>query len=113
MPLPKSVPLHHSKPNLIEQRRALGQCFKCEKKYFFGHQCKIKIEMLVGQNSEPEEESVPAESEQNPPEEEEVAEEAIIFMHATSNNPCSNIMRFKGQIGIFFFPFLLSLMWEY
>jgi predicted transcriptional regulator len=71
------------------------------KKYFFGHQCKIKIEMLVRQNSEPEEESVPAESQQNPPVEEEVAGEAIVFMHATSNNSCSNIMRFKGQIGTF------------
>jgi hypothetical protein len=25
----------------------------------------------------------------------------LVSMHATSNNPCSNTMRFKGQIGTF------------
>jgi hypothetical protein len=102
LPPPKSVPLHRSKPSLIEQRRVLGQYFKCGEKYFPGHQCKIKIQMLVGQHAEHEEESVPAESDKNSPEEEEqVTEEAIVSMHATSNNPCSNTMRFKGQIGTF------------
>lgn len=32
--------------NLIEQRRALGLCFKCGEKYYPGHQCKGKVNML-------------------------------------------------------------------
>jgi Retroviral aspartyl protease/Ty3 transposon capsid-like protein len=102
LPPPKSVLIHPSKPSLIEQRRALGQCFKCGEKYFPGHQCKFKIQMLVGQHTEQEEDGVPAEMNNNPPEEEQqVTEEVIVSMHATSNNPCSNTMRFKGQIGTF------------
>ncbi|XP_078166791.1 uncharacterized protein LOC144561645 isoform X2 [Carex rostrata] len=39
---------------LIEQRRALGLCFKCGDKYYPGHQCKIKVHMLVSQDEEGE-----------------------------------------------------------
>jgi hypothetical protein len=38
--------------SLIEQRRALGQCFKYGDKYFPGHQCKIKVQMLIGNEDE-------------------------------------------------------------
>lgn len=37
---------------LIEQRRALGLCFPCGEKYSPGHQCKLKVNMLVGQDEE-------------------------------------------------------------
>jgi Retrotransposon gag protein len=37
-----------TKSTLIDQRRALGLCFKCGDKYYPGHQCKFKIQMLQG-----------------------------------------------------------------
>jgi hypothetical protein len=40
-PLPKNA--------LMEQRRALGLCFKCGEKYYPGHNCKIKVQMMLGQ----------------------------------------------------------------
>jgi Retrotransposon gag protein len=46
----KTAPIQTNTRNaLMEQRRALGQCFKCGDKYFLGHQCKIKVHMLLGQ----------------------------------------------------------------
>jgi hypothetical protein len=44
-----------SKNALIEHRRALGLYFKCAEKYYLGHQCKIKVYMLLGQEEEDEE----------------------------------------------------------
>jgi hypothetical protein len=50
-PAPKSlVPVNNRA--LMEQRRALGQCFKCGDKYFPDHQCKVKIQMLLGQDGD-------------------------------------------------------------
>jgi Retroviral aspartyl protease len=98
--VPPKVATAPSKPTLIEQRRALGQCFKCGEKYFPEHQCKIKIQMLVGQTSDFEKECATVEIDETPPEEIQ-AEEAIVSMHATSTNLGSNTMKFKGQIGKF------------
>jgi Retroviral aspartyl protease len=87
------------KPSLINQRRALGQCFKCGEMYFSGHQCKVKLHMLMGNSDIVVEEN----SVDNLGNGEEVApkdtEEAIVSIHATSNNLVSNTMRFKGFIG--------------
>jgi hypothetical protein len=45
-----------SKKNaLIEHRRVLGLYFKCAEKYYLGHQCKIKVYMLLEQEEEDEE----------------------------------------------------------
>jgi hypothetical protein len=45
----KALPLPNSnRSTIIEQRRALGQCFKYGEKYFSGHQCKLKTHMLLG-----------------------------------------------------------------
>jgi hypothetical protein len=38
----------------VEHRRALGLCFKCGEKYYFGHQCKVKIHMMIGQEEDSE-----------------------------------------------------------
>jgi hypothetical protein len=38
------------KSALLDQIRLLGLCFKCGEKYFPGHQCKVKVQMLLGQN---------------------------------------------------------------
>jgi Ty3 transposon capsid-like protein len=35
------APRNNSKSSLIEQRRALGQYFRCGDRYFSGHQCKV------------------------------------------------------------------------
>ena len=39
----------------MEQCRALGLCFKCGEKYYPGHQCKVKVNMLLGQTELEEE----------------------------------------------------------
>jgi Retroviral aspartyl protease len=81
-----SAPL--PKPSLIDQRRALGQCFKC-----------LKLQMLMGQSSR---EGLLTHSEAEHTKEElclEDTEEAIVSMHATSSKPVYNTMKFKGVIG--------------
>jgi hypothetical protein len=83
---------------LIEQCRALGQCFKCDDKYFSGHWCKVKVQMIIGHE---EEVSMPDEDELVIPTATEVinAEEAIVSMQATTSNPKASTMKFKGFIG--------------
>jgi Ty3 transposon capsid-like protein len=99
--LHKPLPIQPNK-SLIEHRRALGQCFKCGERYFPGHQCRVKIQMLIGHGEEP----LPQEVDSGPEVEgnqdshnDELPEEAIVSMHATTNNPKVNTMRFKGYIG--------------
>jgi hypothetical protein len=75
----------------MEQRRALGQCFKCGDKYFPGHQCKVKVQMLLGQELKDEEE----EKQVNNLEVDE-AEESIVSLYATQSYPQMSTMRFKG-----------------
>jgi Retroviral aspartyl protease len=87
-----------NKPSLIEQRRALGQYFKCGDRYYPGHQYKLKIHMILEHN-EGEMSQMEEETSQMDTREAEVTEEAIVSMHATSNHPMGNTMRFKGQIG--------------
>lgn len=85
---------------LVEQRRALGLSFKCEDKYHPDHQCKIKVQMLLGHEDceggvnevEPKGESVEIETDFR-------AEEVIVSMHSTSSNPQNITMRFKELIG--------------
>jgi Retrotransposon gag protein len=43
LPVKLVLPPTNPKHTLIEQRRALGKCFKCGERYFFGHQCKVKL----------------------------------------------------------------------
>jgi hypothetical protein len=38
-----------NRSTILDQRRALGQCFKCGDRYFPGHQCRVKLQMLMGQ----------------------------------------------------------------
>jgi Retroviral aspartyl protease len=94
----KLVPaLPLSRKALIEQRRALGQCFKRGDKYFPGHQCKIKVQMLLG-HEQLEDEGVEC-LDNLVAMDNEVAEEAIVSLYATHSHPQMNTMRFKGQIG--------------
>jgi Retroviral aspartyl protease len=78
---------------------ALGQCFKCGERYFPGHQCKIKLQMLMGQTADETEMLVSVEDSSGDTTEPDAHEEAIVSMHATSSNPIHNTMRFKGLIG--------------
>lgn len=84
---------------LIDQRRALGLCYKCGEKYYPGHQCKVKVHMLLGDGEE-ELEAIPEwkEEVQITPDQMEGTVEAIVSVHATSNNPNLKCMKFKGQI---------------
>jgi hypothetical protein len=45
--LPSSVST--SKNTCMDQRKLLGLCFKCGKKYFLGHHCKVKVQMLLSE----------------------------------------------------------------
>jgi hypothetical protein len=93
----KQSPVNKS---LIEQRRALGQCFKYGDKYFLGHLCKVKVQMLIGQEEEYEQEATDEQAvEVVEPNSIPSFEEAIVSMHATSNNPKVITMCFKGYIG--------------
>jgi hypothetical protein len=38
----------NSKNALVEHKRVLGLCFKCGEKHYHGHQCKVKIHILIG-----------------------------------------------------------------
>jgi Retroviral aspartyl protease len=87
---------NNPKFSLIEQRRALSQCFRCGHRYFPGHQCKIKLQMLIGQQDPKN----IIESPKGPVlETNETHEEAIVSMHVTAKNPVHNTMRFQGVIG--------------
>jgi hypothetical protein len=87
---------------LIEHRRVLEQCFKCGERYFSRHQYKVKVQMLIGQEEElllnivNFEKVVEVYLENSS---DEIPEEAIVSMHATTNNPKVNTMRFKWYIG--------------
>jgi Reverse transcriptase (RNA-dependent DNA polymerase)/Retroviral aspartyl protease/Retrotransposon gag protein len=82
----------NSKNALMEHRRSLGLCFKCGEKYYPGHQCKVKVHMLIGR--EDTQENVIESSE-----EEKEAEEAVLSMFAISSNPHLTTLRFKGKVG--------------
>jgi hypothetical protein len=84
-----------NKPSIIEQRRALGQCFKCGDRYYPGHQCKLKIHMILEHN-EGEVPQFEEEIRQMDTREAEVTEEAIVSMHATSNHPMGKHHAFQG-----------------
>jgi Retroviral aspartyl protease len=81
----------------MDQRRALGLCFKCGDKYYPGHQCKIKLQMLLGEQEAVEEEEYTEliQDEPNSP----PLEEAFVSMHATHQNQQPNTMKFKGKLG--------------
>jgi RNase H-like domain found in reverse transcriptase/Reverse transcriptase (RNA-dependent DNA polymerase)/Integrase zinc binding domain/Retroviral aspartyl protease/Integrase core domain/Retrotransposon gag protein/Chromo (CHRromatin Organisation MOdifier) domain len=98
-PIKPVLPPVNPKNTLIEQRRALGQCFKCGERYYPGHQCKVKLQMLMGSIDGEVEEVVSPENFNSQEPVMDHAEEAIVSMHATSNSPVSNTMRFKGFIG--------------
>lgn len=90
-------------------------CLKCGGvKYLPGHQGKVKVQMLLGQE---EVEGVMCGKEiYEAAEEEEIefqAEEAIVSMHATSSNPQMNTMRFKGLIGNTPTSLCISIQWQY
>jgi Retroviral aspartyl protease len=100
---PHTVKVAPTPPNpkqaLFEQRRALGRYFKCGDRYYLGHRCKVKLQLVMGHDdtkvlvsSSPLEEMMSQATD-------EQAEEVIVFMHATSNNPTYNTMKLKGQIG--------------
>jgi hypothetical protein len=81
----------------MDQRKLLGLCFKCGKKYFLGHHCKVKVQMLLGEEPiDPPDEDTPVSAVVG---ENMLTEEAIVSLHATHSNPSLNTMRFKDQIG--------------
>jgi Retroviral aspartyl protease/Retrotransposon gag protein len=87
----------NNKNALIEHRRALGLCFKCGEKYYPGHQCRIKVHMMVEQEEGQDLGNEEAEQTEN---EECKVEEAVISIFAISGNPHLSTMRFKGKIGL-------------
>jgi hypothetical protein len=93
------LPTNNPKHVMFEQRKALGQCFKCGDRYFLGHQYKIKLQMLMGQDESNSAYCLEQEEIEGTELHGEPAEEAIVSMHATSNHPIHNTMRFKGQVG--------------
>jgi hypothetical protein len=88
------LPTNNPKHVMFEQRKALGQCFKCA----LG-QCKIKLQMLMGQDESNSAYCLEHEEIEGTELHGEPAEEAIVSMHATSNHPIHNTMCFKGQVG--------------
>jgi hypothetical protein len=87
-----------TKQPLIELRKAHGQCFKCGERYFSGHQCKVKLQMLMGQSKLDEERCYREEDAAKEKLIELHTEEVMVSMHATSNTQVNNTMKFKGTI---------------
>jgi hypothetical protein len=79
--------------SLIDQRRALGLCFKCAEKYYPGHQCKVKVHMMVAQEEEEDEE------EQQELDGEDSIDNVVVSMCVISSNSQLSTMRFKGKLG--------------
>lgn len=79
-------------------------CYKCNEKYFPGHQCAVKPLNKVfpadteGDNSEQLdgtlEKHVEVEGEHESP-----VEHAVMSMHPTADHTSPRTMKFKGQVG--------------
>jgi hypothetical protein len=84
----------------FEQKRTLGLCYKCNKKYYPGHKCVGKpLNLLVGHDEDTiegtrEEEEI----DQNCVLEEDGEEvDAVISMYASDDKKQVTTMKFKGQ----------------
>ena len=76
---------------LVEQRRAVGLCFKCRDKYTIGHQCKKQLLLLEGEEGEEEEEMVVIEDK-------EVEGKGAISLHAIKGMASSKIIKVEGKV---------------
>jgi Retroviral aspartyl protease/Ty3 transposon capsid-like protein len=89
-----------SKNTLMDQRRLLGLCFKCGEKYYPGHQCRVKVQMLLGQEDTLLEEACDEQViHQSDTDQDAPIEEAIVSMHVTHPSPSMQSMRFRGKVG--------------
>jgi hypothetical protein len=86
----------NSKNVLLDQKRLLGLCFKCDEKYFFNHPCRVKVQILLDQENLEETSldlvldlAIALEP---------IIEEAIIYLHASQSNLHQITMRLKDQI---------------
>jgi Retrotransposon gag protein len=80
----KGVPFSGpAKRSLMDQRRALGLCFRCGEKYHPGHQCKVKLQILMGEIDEQVSSEVIEQQSEEP--ETFPIEEAFVSMHVSSN----------------------------
>jgi Retroviral aspartyl protease len=89
-----------SKNTLMDQRRLLGLCFKCGEKYYPGHQCRVKVQILLGQEDTLLEEACDQQViHQSDTDQDAPIEEAIVSMHVTHPSPSMQSMRFRGKVG--------------
>ncbi|XP_068649560.1 uncharacterized protein [Aristolochia californica] len=65
----------------MDQRRAQGLCFNCDKKYKTNHQCKRLLWLEV---DDPEEGDLPEEEDQNEVEEPAISLHAMTGLHSTN-----------------------------
>jgi Retrotransposon gag protein len=91
----KPSPIPNSTKNTLMDQKCL--CFKCEEKYFLIHQCKVKVQMSMGQDESIE--GANTKVDHVPSSEDMEPEEAIVSLYASHSNPKQTIMRFKGKIG--------------
>jgi hypothetical protein len=98
-----------SKNTLMDQRRLLGLCFKCGEKYYLGRQCRVKVQMLLGQDDTLVEEAceepvIPQlDLDQDVP-----IEEVVVSMHVTHPSPSMQSMHFRGKVGTHYIYVLLD-----
>ena len=84
----------------LDEKRAKGQCFYCDKKYFPGHKCERQMFALEVSGMEEEEGHECLEEENSPDENEYLLPEEVphISLNALSGIPTHNTMRVKGHI---------------
>jgi hypothetical protein len=85
--------------NLFEQRKRLGQCFKCGDKYTPGHRCSPKgLHMIEGIEEEEEEEIKELEDTmQDECKERRLIDEFGLSLNALAENDAYNTIKIKGN----------------
>ncbi|KAJ3690878.1 hypothetical protein LUZ61_020042 [Rhynchospora tenuis] len=90
---------NQSKNKTMEQKKALGLCYKCNERYYPGHQCTLKTVNVISEQEEASVEITSSDEEtKERGENEEAVEQAVISMHATNDQQKINSMKFKGHI---------------
>ncbi|XP_078173151.1 uncharacterized protein LOC144567004 [Carex rostrata] len=100
----KAAPNHNTMS--VDQKRALGLCFKCNEKWGQGHKCQNKRVMMMADENEEEEAQawqdevmkelqIMQEGDSGGEEQGEMAEVNLCTLH---NNPNSKTLIFKGEI---------------
>ncbi|XP_078168441.1 uncharacterized protein LOC144562946 [Carex rostrata] len=98
----KTIPPKQPSTLSIEQKRALGLCYRCGEKWGQGHKCARGLHTLEEEGEgelKGEEEQLEGEGDDREIEEEVIGEEQLVTLSSTSHGSSSKSLSYKGQIG--------------